>query len=138
MRILPTVIVCALAACTSPSPRDTVVATDSATGDAPAFVRTPPAVSASAAWVTYRCESGREVQVSPLTFDDTPVAVRYEGTTRTMHVVASASGARYAGEGYEWWTKGTGPGATGMLGRYPSGDTAAVAEPLEICAVPAG
>lgn len=138
MRLLPIAIVCALAACTSPSPRDTAAATDSAAVDTPTVVAAPAAASAPAAWIRYRCESGREVQVSPPTFDDTPISVRYEGATRTMHVVRSASGARYAGEGYEWWTKGTGPGATGMLGRYPSGDTAAVAEPLESCAIPAG
>ena len=128
MRLLPIAIV--LAACASPPSRDTAATADSAAGGSSAPV--------PVTWVTYRCESGREVQVSPPPFDDAPISVRYEGATRTMHVVRSASGARYAGGGYEWWTKGTGPGATGMLGRYPDGDTSAVAEPLESCSIPAG
>lgn len=94
-----------------------------------------PAPVADGAWITYRCESGREVAASyPV---DSMAFVRYGGVTREMSVASSASGARYTGDGYEWWTRGTGPGSTGRLSRFRGEETTA-SQPLESCTVPGG
>lgn len=87
---------------------------------------------ADGAWIAYRCESGREVAASYPT--DSIAFVRYQGATREMFVAASASGARYTGDGYEWWTRGTGPGSTARLSRF-AGDEATASTVLESCAV---
>lgn len=64
---------------------------------------------------TYQCVSGAQVRVN---YPDTETAqVTYQDTTYQLANVISASGARYAGEGMEWWSKGSGPGATATLAR---------------------
>ena len=78
--------------------------------------------------VTYRCESGRTLQAS---YTSNTAEVRYEGKTLRMTVAMSASGARYVGDGMEWWTKGTGPGSTGTLSLQEPGGT--TGEALEKC-----
>jgi membrane-bound inhibitor of C-type lysozyme len=92
-----------------------------------------PAAVADGAWIVYRCESGREVAASYPA--DSLAFVRYQGATREMSVARSASGARYTGDGYEWWTRGTGPGSTGRLARF-RGDELTASLPLEECTVP--
>lgn len=85
------------------------------------------------AWVAYGCESGRGVTASYP--DDSTAVVRYGGATIPMRIALSASGARYTGGGYEWWTRGSGPGSTGRLGRFAGQEqTAEIA--LEECSVP--
>lgn len=69
----------------------------------------------------YRCESGRTIKAT-YRADDTAV-VQYAGQTHLMHVAVSGSGARYADDGLEWWTKGTGAGAPGTLFRHRGDDT---------------
>lgn len=69
----------------------------------------------------YRCESGRIIEAT-YRADDT-AAVRYAEQTHLMHVAVSGSGARYVGDGLEWWTKGTGAGAPGTLFRHRADDT---------------
>lgn len=124
-----------LAACGSEKPHDA----SAVAGDSTAQATRAAAPADSADWTVYACESGKTVEaLYPAPDPDVPITVRYDGVTYTMHTVRSASGARYAGGGYEWWTKGIGPGSTGMLGRFPGGDTTAVTEPLEQCEVPAG
>lgn len=88
---------------------------------------------AGGAWITYRCESGRPLAASYPT--DSSAFVRYQDATREMRVAASASGARYTGDGYKWWTRGTGPGSTGQLSRFRGGEATA-SEVLEECDVP--
>jgi membrane-bound inhibitor of C-type lysozyme len=87
------------------------------------------------AWIAYGCESGRELAASYPT--DSIAFVRYAGATREMRVAVSASGARYTGDGYEWWTRGTGPGSTGRLSRFAGTETTA-SDVLESCTVPGG
>ncbi|HEX6039197.1 MliC family protein [Longimicrobium sp.] len=94
-----------------------------------------PAAVADGAWITYRCESGRDLAASYPA--DSIAFVRYAGATREMRVATSASGARYTGDGYEWWTRGTGPGSTGRLARFV-GDEVTASQPLESCTVPGG
>lgn len=90
---------------------------------------------AGGAWIGYRCESGRALDASYPT--DSSAFVRYAGTTREMRVAVSASGARYTGDGLEWWTRGTGPGSTGRLSRF-AGDETTASDVLESCTVPGG
>lgn len=94
-----------------------------------------PATVADGAWIMYRCESGRELAASyPV---DSIAFVRYAGATREMRAAVSASGARYTGDRYEWWARGTGPGSTGRLSRF-AGDEATASDVLEQCTVPGG
>ncbi|WP_210411722.1 MliC family protein [Rhodoferax sediminis] len=69
----------------------------------------------------YRCESGRIIEAAYRA--DGTAAVRYAEQTHLMHVAVSGSGARYVGDGLEWWTKGTGAGAPGTLLRHSADDT---------------
>lgn len=69
----------------------------------------------------YQCQSGAHIQASYPT-DDTAI-IRYQGTTYRMHIAVSASGARYAGDTLEWWTKGTDPGAAATLFTHTSDGT---------------
>ncbi len=104
---LPLVLVAlALTACSSPEPEPPV--SDVAVADA-------------SAPLTYRCESGRTVEASYPT--NSTAVVQYEGQTYPMTIAVSASGARYVGEGFEWWTKGSGPGSEGTLFRHQSDGT---------------
>lgn len=60
--------------------------------------------------VVYRCETGRTVEAAYRS--DETVVVRYEGKMHRTQLAVSASGARYVGDGLEWWTKGTGSEGT--------------------------
>lgn len=71
--------------------------------------------------MTYQCEGGRDVRVS-YPSDSTAIMV-YDGRTLQMTIAVSASGARYVGEGLEWWTKGSGPGSSGTIFRHLSDGT---------------
>ncbi len=88
-----------------------------------------PAAAASPLTTNYRCESGETIVAS---YPDTDSAiVRYRAATYRLQIAVSASGARYVGDGLEWWTKGSGAGSEGTLFRY-SGDGNSD-EPLEFC-----
>ncbi len=81
-----------LAGCQSPAPQKTP-----ATGET---------VSAKkgAESTRYRCADGTVVEA---TYPDSDTAqIVYQGQSITMKVAVSASGARYTGGGWEWWTKG--------------------------------
>ena len=55
-------------------------------------------------FTTYACEDGRTVRAA---YPDPATAiVDVDGAERTLRVAISASGARYIGEGVQWWTKG--------------------------------
>ena len=63
----------------------------------------PPA-PVTAQTVTYHCEDGRTLQAS---YPDTDTAVlALDGRIHRLHIALSASGARYTGDGWQWWTKG--------------------------------
>lgn len=83
----------------------------------------------SGAHVTFRCDSGRTVEAA-YTSDDTAM-VRYQGETRRMRLAVSGSGARYADDALEWWTKGSGPGSEGTLFRQQTDGT--TGEIIERC-----
>jgi membrane-bound inhibitor of C-type lysozyme len=64
----------------------------------------------------YRCESGATVAAVYLSTDS--ATVRYGLASYKMRIAISGSGARYVGDGLEWWTKGVGVGAPGTLFRH--------------------
>lgn len=81
----------------------------------------PPATQDAAA-VGYACESGKTVVVA---YPDAQTArVSYEGKDYVLISVVSASGARYAGQGLEWWTASRGETESGTLSRMGQGDQA--------------
>ena len=81
----------------------------------------------------YQCESGETITAAYSSTDT--ATVKYKARTYTMQIAISGSGARYVGEGFEWWTKSSGPGSEGLLLRHNADDT--TGEILERCkAVP--
>lgn len=76
---------------------------------------------------TYRCADSSIVEASYPTTDT--ATIRYEGRSVDMTTAVSASGARYVGDGWEWWTKGM---TEGTLSRLASGKDTASA-PGVIC-----
>lgn len=54
--------------------------------------------------VAYRCDDGRQIQANYQGTDHAVLAV--DGATHRLTIARSASGARYVGEGWQWWTKG--------------------------------
>lgn len=79
-------------------------------------------VAQSAAAVGYACESGKTIAVA---YPDAQTArLSYEGKDYVLTSVVSASGARYAGQGLEWWTASRGETESGTLSRAGQGDQA--------------
>ena len=63
-----------------------------------------PAQKPASPEVTYRCDDGRTVVAgypSP-----TQAELRFDGRRLTLHTEVAASGVRYVGPGWQWWTKG--------------------------------
>ncbi len=85
----------------------------------------PPAVPA----IVYACPDGQSVRA---TYPDTRTAViQYRGATHTLKVALSADGARYIGDGLQWWTKGM---THGTIATLTPGQ--AYAEPGADCVAP--
>ncbi|GAB2566186.1 MliC family protein [Dyella jejuensis] len=71
-------------------------------------------------WTDYRCSDGQTVQAA---YPDADTAlIKVHGEAHTLHVALSGSGARYTGDGWQWWTKGM---HDGMLAPLASGETIA-------------
>lgn len=77
----------------------------------------------------YQCDSGETVAAIYPTDDS--ATINYQGRVYTMNIAVSASGARYVGEGLEWWTKGNGSGSEGTLLQHQADGTSGVS--LEYC-----
>ena len=87
----------------------------------PATAPVEAPVAPLAAAVGYACESGKVVTV---TYPDTETArVSYDGRDYVMASAVSASGARYAGQGLEWWTASRDGQESGTLSRLAPNDT---------------
>lgn len=113
-----------LAACSPPAEEAAPVPTPTPAPTAPAPLDA----------VAYACESGRTVSVRYPDADTATLA--YEGRTLTLKRTPAASGARYAGEGLEWWTAVRDGQETAALRRAgPNDQVGAVV--LERCARPA-
>ena len=90
-------------------------------------------VSQPVAAVGYACESGRTIAV---TYPDTETArVSYDGRDYVLTSTVSASGARYAGQGLEWWTASRNGQESGTLSRLGPNDQAGGAA-VERCSRP--
>lgn len=101
---LPLVLACAGAACAGQP---------ATTGNTPS-------------WTTYTCTNGQTVQAA---YPGTNTAwVKIKGEQHTLHIAMSGSGARYTGEGWQWWTKGM---RDGMLAPLAEGQT--IADPGLSC-----
>lgn len=86
---------------------------------------TAPKAEAAAATpaTTYACLDGRTIEA---TYPDSDTAVlTLDGRTLNLKVVQSGSGARYAGEGVQWWTKGM---TEGTISPLAAGEEIASAE----------
>lgn len=100
----------------------------------PAEPAKAPAPAAKAAPVTvYACDDGRTVRAS---YPDPDTAVvEVDGKTRDLKIAISASGARYTGDGYQWWTKGM---TQGQLSPLAAGEDIASAPGVNCKAPEAG
>lgn len=84
--------------------------------------------------IGYACESGQTVTVS---YPDTATAqLNYKNQAYVLRTVPSASGARYAGSGVEWWTANRDGQESATLSRLGPNEDVGVAV-LERCARPA-
>lgn len=54
--------------------------------------------------VAYQCSDGRAVKATYRDVDHARLVI--DGIPYRLTVARSASGARYVGEGWQWWTKG--------------------------------
>lgn len=78
-----------------------------------------PAAEPSTPWLTYVCADGRTFQAL---YPDTSTArLRLAGQEHTLKIAVSGSGARYVGEGLQWWSKGD----EGFLAPLKAGETIA-------------
>ena len=81
-------------------------------------VEAPTAQTAAA--VGYACESGKTIAV---TYPDTETArVSYDRRDYVLTSAVSASGARYVGQGLEWWTASRNGQESGTLSRLGPND----------------
>lgn len=110
----------------------TVVACSQDTPSAPAAPVEAP-ISQPAAEVGYACESGKTIAV---TYPDTETArLSYDGRDYVLTSAVSASGARYAGQGLEWWTASRNGQESATLNRLGPNDQAGGAV-IERCSRP--
>jgi membrane-bound inhibitor of C-type lysozyme len=73
-------------------------------------------------WISFACSDGQMVQAS---YPDTDTAlIRIRSRTFALHIAISGSGARYTGDGWQWWTKGM---HDGMLAPLAAGESIASA-----------
>lgn len=78
------------------------------------------AANSAPSWTSYTCSDGQVVQAA---YPDTNTAlVRIKGETHSLHISLSGSGARYTGDGWQWWTKGM---QDGMLAPLAANETIA-------------
>lgn len=89
----------------------------------------PEAAASTSTVHTYRCESGETIEATYPTTDS--ARIEYKDRRYDMQIAVSGSGARYAGDDLEWWTKGSGPGSEGILFRHLADGT--TGERLELC-----
>lgn len=77
-------------------------------------------------WVNYTCADGQTLQAS---YPDHDTAViKLKGKTHHLQSVKSGSGARYIGDGWQWWTKGM---HNGELAPLSARETLATAPALQ-------
>ncbi len=83
--------------------------------------------------VSYACESGQSITVA---YPETATAhLTYDGQTYALRAVQSASGARFAGSGLEWWSAARDGTESATLSRLGPDEDVGVAV-LERCSRP--
>lgn len=93
----------------------------------------PVPVGTPAPPVSYACESGQAIAVA---YPDTATALlTYQSRSYTLRIVQSASGARYAGSGLEWWSATRDGSESATLSRLGPNEDVGVAV-LERCSRP--
>jgi membrane-bound inhibitor of C-type lysozyme len=103
----------ALAACNRPPEGKAVRPGPAAPGPDP--ISTPPPIDAHGApTLVYACANGEVLRAAYP--DGATAIVDYRGRMRTLRLSASANGARYVGDGLQWWTKGQSEGQVSSLG----------------------
>jgi len=81
----------------------------------PVDAKTVASASTEVDLTSYTCKSGAVVQAQYPTEDK--ATVKYKDKTYALNSAVSASGARYVGEGLEWWTANRDGKDTGTLSR---------------------
>jgi membrane-bound inhibitor of C-type lysozyme len=76
-------------------------------------------------WISYACSDGQVIKAAYPDSDTALVIIK--GDTHSLHIAMSADGARYTGDGWQWWTKGM---HDGMLAPLAAGETIASATGL--------
>lgn len=99
--------------------------------ETPAADTAPKAEAPAAAPVRYSCADGTTVEARYPTTDTAQIVTA--GKTVDMKIAMSASGARYVGGGWQWWTKGM---TDGMLAPLKPGEETASAAGTS-CTAPA-
>lgn len=111
-----------LAACQQPAP-----------DDAPAPSAPVEPAPSTAPMVGYACESGTTIQAR---YPDSATAeLVYRGQTLALRAAVAASGARYVGEGVEWWTANRNGEESATLSRLGPNDQTGAAV-MERCTRP--
>ena len=78
-------------------------------------------VAVAASVHKYQCKSGEMIAATYPSTDS--ATINYKGSDYSMQISVSASGARYVGGGFEWWTKGSGVGSEAILFHHMADDT---------------
>lgn len=71
--------------------------------------------SPAQAKIAYQCDSGAVIQAAYDNSKDSKVTVWYKSEKVELAISQSGSGAKYTGDSYVWWTKGSGKGAEATL-----------------------
>lgn len=100
--------VVALAACSQSGGSDSGTAAPTA-----APMATAPAPAIASKVTQYACADGTTVAARYPTTESAQIS--FDGQTIDMEIAMSASGARYVGGGWEWWTKGMTEGTLSKL-----------------------
>lgn len=121
--LIPTLALALLGSACSEAPQEQAKAQPESSAPATLEPQSPSAMH------SYRCESGETIDVS---YPSTEAAtIRYKGQNHEMKIAVSGSGARYTGNGLEWWGKGSGAGSAGTLFRHLADGT--TGESVETC-----
>ncbi|GJL83628.1 MAG: hypothetical protein DHS20C01_32620 [marine bacterium B5-7] len=82
--------------------------------------------------VTYQCESGAIIDA--YYGNNQSVTLTYQEQVYRLKIARSASGARYVGDGMQWWTRGSGPGGRGTLSSMQAGSDIST-DQIESCII---
>jgi len=114
---LATIILTACEPAAGPAPSPEIVAVEPVAQP----LGSPPVLEASA--IVYRCANGERLRVD-YRRDETAL-IEYRGEIKLLTLAPAASGARYVGEGRQWWIKGE---AEGVLNRLEPDQAMATGE----------